>query len=127
MNCAVVSIGSNIEPRKNIPYAIDILSSRHTVLAVSSLIQTKPIGFTKQPDFANGCILISTVLSIEQFVSCLKEIELQLRRRKTANKSGPRTIDLDIIIWNNQIVDNDFYKRDFLRELILQILPQTGL
>jgi 2-amino-4-hydroxy-6-hydroxymethyldihydropteridine diphosphokinase len=127
MNDVAVSIGSNIDPHKNIKRAIDLLTSEHAVRAVSSFIQTKPIGFTEQPDFINGSILISTALSIEQFSTCLKDTEKRLGRKKSINKFGPRTIDLDIVVWNMKIVNIDFFERDFLRKSILELLPGADL
>ena len=124
MNSAVVSIGSNINPEENISKALTAIAKAHTVLKVSSLVHTKPIGFTDQPDFTNGSMLVTTVLQKDQFNRYLKDLELQLERIKDANKYGPRTIDLDIIVWNGKIIDNDFYERDFLRNSILEILPQ---
>jgi 2-amino-4-hydroxy-6-hydroxymethyldihydropteridine diphosphokinase len=123
MNSAVVSIGSNINPEENIPKALTAVAKAHTVLKVSSLVRTKPIGFTNQPDFTNGSMLVTTVLQKDQFDRYLKDLELQLGRIKGTNKYGPRTIDLDIIVWNGKIIDNDFYERDFLRNSILEIFP----
>jgi len=53
----------------------------------------------------------------------LKKIEVDMGRIKTSNKQGPREIDLDIIIWNNRVVDNDVYERKFLQNSILELLP----
>ena len=44
-------------------------------------------------------------------------------RVKTSNKEGPRIIDLDIIIWNNKIIDDDVYKRTFLQNSVIELLP----
>jgi 2-amino-4-hydroxy-6-hydroxymethyldihydropteridine diphosphokinase len=123
MNCAAVSIGSNINAEENIREAIMAVSKAHTLLKVSSLVHTKPVGFADQPDFINGCMLVRTELPKEQFNNYLKGLELHLKRVRTANKNGPRTIDLDIIVWNDQIIDKDFYKRDFLKNSILELLP----
>jgi 2-amino-4-hydroxy-6-hydroxymethyldihydropteridine diphosphokinase len=123
MNSAVVSMGSNIDAIENIQKAINAIAQVHTLLKVSSLVHTKPLLFTDQPDFINGSILVATELPKEQFNNYLKDLELQLKRVKSANKNGPRTIDLDITVWNNLIIDNDFYERDFLKNSILELLP----
>jgi 2-amino-4-hydroxy-6-hydroxymethyldihydropteridine diphosphokinase len=123
MNIAAVSIGSNISAEKNIFKAIMAISGAHTLLKVSSLVRTKPLGFTDQPDFTNGSMLVATELAKEQFNNYLKDLELQLKRVKSGNKNGPRTIDLDIIVWNDRIIDNNFFERDFLKNSILELLP----
>lgn len=123
MNVAAVSIGSNIDAEENIRKAITAVSEAHNLLKVSSLVHTKPRVFTDQPDFTNGSMLVATELPKEQFNCFLKDLELQLKRVKGENKNGPRTIDLDIIVWNDQIIDNDFYERDFLKDSILELLP----
>lgn len=122
-NTAIIGIGSNIEPRKNIRQAIEILSSEQHLLAVSSCITTKPIGFKYQPDFLNASVAVSTSLTFNNFRDYLKSVEKRLGRVRTSNKNGPRTIDLDIIVWNRGIIDKDYFKRDFLRKTILEIMP----
>jgi 2-amino-4-hydroxy-6-hydroxymethyldihydropteridine diphosphokinase len=123
VNFAAVSIGSNINAEENIHKAITAVSEAHTLLKVSSFVRTKPLGFTDQPDFTNGSMLVATELAKEQFDNYLKGLELRLKRVKGGNKNGPRTIDLDIIVWNDRVIDNDFFERDFLKDSILELLP----
>ena len=123
MNQAAVGIGSNINSFENIKQAITILSSEHALLKESTLIETKPIGYTDQPNFLNGCILIETTFTLQQFSLYLKDVELRFGRVRTTNKFGPRTIDLDIVVWNNKIIDKDFYEREFLKRSVLELLP----
>ena len=92
---------------------------------------TKPFGYVNQDDFKNGSVLVETPLELEVLKKELKAIEKALGRprqscrgRKTpAIKSGPRTIDLDITVWNNKVVDQDLYKREFLRSAALELIP----
>jgi 7,8-dihydro-6-hydroxymethylpterin-pyrophosphokinase len=42
---------------------------------------------------------------------------------KTENKNGPRCIDLDIVVWNRKVIDRDFYDRDFLQTVVLELMP----
>ncbi len=53
----------------------------------------------------------------------LREIESGLGRVRTGNKNGPRTIDLDILVWNGEVVDDDVYEREFLKTSIRELLP----
>jgi 2-amino-4-hydroxy-6-hydroxymethyldihydropteridine diphosphokinase len=121
-NTCIIGIGSNIEPEKNISAAMKIIRSEHEVILVSNLIITSPVGIKDQPDFLNGAAKIKTSLCEKEFVKYLKSIEDQLGRDRSLPKFGPRTIDLDIIIWNDKIVDQDYYERDFLRNLVAEIL-----
>ena len=53
----------------------------------------------------------------------LTEIEKRMGRKKSNIKYGPRTIDLDIVVFNNKVLDKDFYQRDFLKNSCLELLP----
>ena len=116
MNTCIIGIGSNIEAEKNIPQALELLKKDLLILQVSKMIKTKPVGYTNQADFTNGAIKIETNWSQKELVIYLKGIEDELERDRTQIKFGPRTIDLDVMIWNGEIVDKDYYTRDFLRQ-----------
>jgi 2-amino-4-hydroxy-6-hydroxymethyldihydropteridine diphosphokinase len=115
MNDCIIGIGSNIEAEKNITEMLRLLSADVEVIKVSKLMQTKPIGITDQADFTNGAVHIRTIMNLKSLSLYLKNLEDQLGRDRTQPKFGPRNIDLDILIWNNKIVDQDYYTRDFLR------------
>ena len=70
--------------------------------------------------------LVSTGLDREELERNLKEIEKKLGRVKTGTKFGPRTIDLDIVVWNGEVVDLDFYERDFVRNACCELLPELA-
>lgn len=116
MNTCMVSIGSNVDPEEHISRAIEILSHELRVIKVSELIRTAPVGITNQADFLNGAVKIETVMEMEQLSQFLKDLENRLGRDRSQPKYGPRCIDLDILIWNGEIVDGDYYTRDFLRK-----------
>ena len=122
MNCVVIGIGSNIEAEKNIPEMLEILEQKVKVLKVSSFIKTKPIGIKNQPDFTNGAVKIETDLNRENLAKMLKSIEDKMGRDRSQVKFGPRCIDLDIVVWNGEIVDQDYYTRDFLRSSVGEVL-----
>ena len=123
MNQAVILIGSNIDPDKNIHEATTIVKKEQKLLGESSFVKTEPIGFTGQPDFMNGAILIETGLELNALVDWLKSVERKLGRIKTANKFAPRTIDLDVVVWNGNVIDEDFYEREYVRSAVLELLP----
>jgi 2-amino-4-hydroxy-6-hydroxymethyldihydropteridine diphosphokinase len=82
------------------------------------------VGFADQPDFVNTAFLAETALDKASLTACLKNIETSLGRVHGPEKSGPRTIDLDIAVFNGLVVDNNVFERDFLQELILEVAPQ---
>ncbi len=100
---------------------MEILIREVKVIKVSSLLKTKPIGFKNQPDFTNGAVKLETPFNRQELTILLKSIEDRLGRDRTAPKYGPRTIDLDLVVWDGEIVDEDYYTRDFLRESIQEI------
>ncbi|HLN73229.1 MAG: 2-amino-4-hydroxy-6-hydroxymethyldihydropteridine diphosphokinase [Methylococcaceae bacterium] len=116
MNECIIGIGSNINAQANIAKVLNLLESHFVVMQVSSMVQTKAIGITDQPDYTNGAVRILTEMSMEELSSFLKKLEDQMGRDRTQPKFGPRNIDLDILIWNNEIVDEDYYTREFLRQ-----------
>lgn len=118
----IIGIGSNINAEENISKMLEVLAEHVEILKVSSLLKTKPIGIENQPDFTNGAVKIQTGLNMEELNHLLKSIEDKLCRDRSAPKFGPRTIDLDIVVWNGEIVDEDYYTRDFLRKSVQEII-----
>jgi len=121
MNDCIISIGSNIDASRNIHKTLDILTLDFSTLDISEFISTKPIGIEDQPDFTNGAVRISTDLEYSELQEYLKKLEDQLGRDRSLPKFGPRTIDLDIIVWNGNIIDDDYYTREFLQTACEQL------
>ncbi|GAO30276.1 2-amino-4-hydroxy-6-hydroxymethyldihydropteridine diphosphokinase [Geofilum rubicundum] len=121
-NKVVIGLGSNLDAVVNMGRALYLLGLRVTVRTVSSFESTPPIGITDQPDFLNGAVLIETSMTREQLASELKLVEDEMGRDRSLPKYGPRVIDLDIIVWNGEVVDDDFYERDFLRRSVEEII-----
>ena len=117
----IIGIGSNIEAERNFAAALFYLREEHELIAVSSKVTTAPIGILEQPDFLNGAAKVSTCFEREDFQSYLKALEDRLLRDRTVSKFGPRTIDLDIVVWDGEIVDPDYYQRDFLKTVVDEI------
>ena len=123
----VIGLGSNIDPEANLEQAVLELKSRFKVSKRSKWTRTKPIGIQDQPDFYNGALLMETELEQQSLKKELKRIEDILGRDRSLPKFGPRTIDLDILIWNKKVVDEDYYERDFLRKGVEEIIPDLEL
>jgi 2-amino-4-hydroxy-6-hydroxymethyldihydropteridine diphosphokinase len=127
---AYIAIGSNIEPRDNIRRCLDLLGSlpdTHLV-AESAWYATKPWGIEAQPDFINLVVALSTTLPVQDLLRHTQAIEQRLDRVR-AIKNGPRTIDLDILLFGDAIIDNPdlriphsaLLERDFMLTPLLDI------
>lgn len=127
MNQVIVAVGSNIEPEQNIAQSAHILAQEQGLKGQSKLIWTKPEGYTEQDDFLNGAFLLTTELNEAELRAYLKELELRLNRIKGPIKAGPRTLDLDIIIWNGRVLDADFYDKSYIRQPVLELLERYGV
>ena len=123
MNKVVIGVGSNIKPIENIKKAKEILKKEQRLIAESKFVETEPEGFKEQPNFINGAFYIETKFKKDDLSNYLKEIEKTLGRTRTKNKNAPRTIDLDIVVFNNEIANNDFYKYGFVKNAVLELIP----
>ncbi|MFH1736491.1 MAG: 2-amino-4-hydroxy-6-hydroxymethyldihydropteridine diphosphokinase [Actinomycetota bacterium] len=102
MLTAILGLGSNIGDREAaIKEAVDRLNStdRLTVSRVSSLYETTPADYAKQPDFLNAAVEVTTDLKPEELLAAVQEIEKEMGRIKTIDK-GPRNIDIDILLYD---------------------------
>lgn len=104
MNRVVLILGSNIDKEWNLPRAVRLLSERTELLAVSSVYETAPVGTTDQPLFFNAAALVETPLNAADLKqTVLSDIEQILKRVRTEDKNAPRTIDLDIVLFNDEV------------------------
>jgi 2-amino-4-hydroxy-6-hydroxymethyldihydropteridine diphosphokinase len=106
MHTAVyLSLGSNLGDRAaNLNAAIHGLRTFGEVLQVSSLYETEPVEFTAQPWFLNCAVEMDTEKTPDEFMAGILEIEQQMGRTRT-QKKGPRSIDIDILLFGNLTVD----------------------
>lgn len=105
MTVAIIALGSNLNnPIQQIQDAIKKIIALPQIhsLKLSSLYQTTPIGYVDQPDFINAVARIETHYSAPELLARLQEIE-QLFGRERSFRNAPRTLDLDIIDYNNEI------------------------
>jgi 2-amino-4-hydroxy-6-hydroxymethyldihydropteridine diphosphokinase len=107
-NRIVISIGSNIDKEINLPLAVRLVGERCTLLKVSPVYETVPVGLVDQANFFNAAVLVETELDPVQFKQqVLIPIEERLNRVRSDEKNAPRTIDLDISLVNDEIRDID--------------------
>ena len=130
---AYIALGSNIgDSEAYLKEAIDKLDHLPTsrVEKVSSFLVTAPYGVTDQPDFLNGCLKLQTLLYPEELLRELNRIEQEAGRERIIHW-GPRTLDLDILFYDQEIIDMpdlhiphiDLHNRDFVLVPMNQIAP----
>lgn len=131
-NTIYISLGSNINPVQNLKDAVKMLTRLTEVVAVSSVWETKPVGLVEQANFLNAAALIKTQLTASQFKqTVIHAIEQDLQRIRQADKNAPRTIDIDLVLFNrqifkmghNRIPDPDIVERSFLAIPLAEIDP----
>ncbi len=130
---AVIGFGSNMGDREEIiRTALDMLNSREdiSIKRLSSLYETEPVGFADQSDFLNGVAIVETILEPLDFLHVLQKTELDLHRVRTI-KNGPRTIDLDVLTFDD-LKSNDEelilpHPRMHERAFVLVPMKELGL
>jgi 2-amino-4-hydroxy-6-hydroxymethyldihydropteridine diphosphokinase len=131
---AFLSLGSNLGDRAaNLDAAIAALGSLGEILKVSSFYETAPVDVTHQPWFLNCVVGLETEKMPKQLLSSVLKIERQLgRNRAKEQNKGPRTIDLDILLFGNSIIDSKeltvphpaMHLRRFVLEPFAEIAPE---
>jgi 2-amino-4-hydroxy-6-hydroxymethyldihydropteridine diphosphokinase len=105
---AFVGLGSNLGDREAaLGRAIELLRGADgvEVVAVSALRETDPVGVVEQPRFLNGVVEVRTSLSARELLAVLLAIEGALGRVRNGTRWGPRTIDLDLLLYGDEVVD----------------------
>lgn len=106
---AYVGLGANLGDREvTIRRAVELLSGEPgiEVVAVSTLRETGPVGYVEQPDFVNGAVALETQLPPQELLGRLLAVERELGRVRAAGpRFGPRTIDLDLLLYGEETVE----------------------
>ncbi|MEM7802918.1 MAG: 2-amino-4-hydroxy-6-hydroxymethyldihydropteridine diphosphokinase [Chloroflexota bacterium] len=129
-------LGSNINKKENITAAITLLCRYTSVQAVSPIYESAPVGTRNQPAFYNGVVHIQTELKPDQIkLNIIQPIEQRLKRVRTADKNGPRTIDIDILLFNQAVMtyaqgrkrlpDEDILKYAHVAVPLAELIPQV--
>ncbi len=131
-NLAFLALGSNLQPEDNLLTCVALLANYGRIRAVSSVWQTTPLGYREQPDFLNAAILLETEYTALELRSVvIPQIESRLGRTRTANKDGPRTIDIDLILFNQEVFqmgrrrvpDPELFERAFVALPLAELDP----
>jgi 2-amino-4-hydroxy-6-hydroxymethyldihydropteridine diphosphokinase len=128
-----LSLGSNVGDRaEQLRDALARLGAAGRVVSVSSVYETAPVGFTGQPWFLNWAVTLETRKTPQQLMAAILGIEEEMGRRRT-QKKGPRSIDIDILLFGDVIVDSKeltiphpaMHQRRFVLEPLAEIAPEA--
>jgi len=126
-----LSLGSNVgEKHLNLEQAIARLAKLGTVSKRSAFYETEPMEITDQPWFVNCAVELETELMPKQFIAAVLEIEREMGRKRT-KKKGPRTIDIDVLLFGKSIIEMKgltvphpaMHLRRFVLEPMVEIAP----
>ena len=129
---AYLSLGSNIDAERNLPAAVMELGRFGRVLRVSSIWQSTPVGAPGQPDYLNAALLLETGLSaLDLKAKAITAVEEHLGRMRNADRNAPRTIDIDIMLFDSEhlrlgdrnIPDKEVLERPFVAIPLAEIAP----
>lgn len=130
---AYLSIGSNMGDKKAyLDFAVESLKNDKNIRVknISSYIATAPYGYTEQEEFLNGCVKIETIYSPHKLLNTVNAIEANADRKREIHW-GPRTLDIDIVLFDNKIINTpkltiphiDMENRLFVLEPLNEIAP----
>ena len=128
---AYLSLGSNLGDRAaHLQTAISRLDALGKVIAVSSIYETEPVELTAQPWFLNCVVVLDTEKMPRQLLAGVLDVEQQMGRRRV-QKKGPRTIDIDILLFGNSVIDTKgltiphpaLHERRFVLEPLAEVAP----
>lgn len=127
MNRVFLGLGSNLGNRyDNLQQAIRLISSNSEINLVnsSSIYETKPFGYLEQPNFLNMVIEIKTTLNANELLKTLLNIEKNLGRIR-GERWGPRIIDIDILLYGDDIIDSEELKvpHPYISERLFVLIP----
>jgi 2-amino-4-hydroxy-6-hydroxymethyldihydropteridine diphosphokinase len=133
LQIAYLSLGSNVGERAGqLRNAQARLSAAGRLVAVSSLYETEPVEFTEQPWFLNCVLELETEKTPQELMATILGIEQEMGRRRV-RKKGPRTIDIDILLLGDAVIDSPelavphaaMHQRRFVLEPLAEIAPEV--
>ncbi|MET2854124.1 2-amino-4-hydroxy-6-hydroxymethyldihydropteridine diphosphokinase [Vibrio owensii] len=138
MITAYIAVGSNLaDPVSQAKQAIEALKSlpNSEFVVASSLYSSTPMGPQNQPDYINAVVAIKTNLTPLELLDCTQAIEQEQGRVRKDERWGPRTLDLDIILYGNEVIDSErltvphygMREREFVLYPLAEIAPSLQL
>jgi len=135
---AYIGLGANLGPREvTLLRAADLLAAEAGIemLEISQLRETDPMGDVEQPSFLNGAVAVETTLSPRELLDVLLRVERELGRVRDGERWGPRTIDLDLLLYGDEVVDEEglrvphprLHERRFALEPLADLEPELEI
>ncbi len=135
MTLAYIAIGSNLaSPLEQVNAAVQALSEipQSRLVAVSAFYRTPPLGPQDQPDYLNAAVVLETSLDADTLLDNTQLIELTQGRQRKAERWGPRTLDLDIMLFGDEVIHTerltvphyDMKNRGFMLWPLFDVAPQ---
>lgn len=133
-----IGLGANLnDPVQQLRSALSAISRipDSQLIQYSSFYSSQPLGPSEQPEYVNAVAALNTSLAPEELLKTLQSIELEQGRKRKAERWGPRTLDLDIILFGQRIINTElltvphyhFHLREFVLYPLYQIAPQLVL
>ena len=134
MTRAYVALGANLGDReRTLRAAVDALAAEDgiEVVAVSTLRETEPVGVGEQPRFLNGAAELETTLTSRELLARLLAVEQRFGRIRVPGEQGPRTLDLDLLLYGGEVIDEPgltvphprLHERRFVLEPLAELAP----
>jgi 2-amino-4-hydroxy-6-hydroxymethyldihydropteridine diphosphokinase len=131
---AYVGLGANLGDReRTLRAAVDVLAGEEgvEVVAVSTLRETEPVGVGEQPLYLNGVAVLDTTLGARELLDRLLAVEQRFGRVRVPGEHGPRTLDLDLLLYGDEVIDEPelrvphprLHERRFVLEPLLELAP----
>jgi 2-amino-4-hydroxy-6-hydroxymethyldihydropteridine diphosphokinase len=130
-NRACLSLGSSIDAERNLREALRLLSHAGSIAAVSSVWESPAEDRPDDPPFLNAAVILETPLSAAELRGALRAIETEMGRLRSSDPFAPRTIDIDIMLFNRDVVaignrtipDDEILRRAFVALPLAEIDP----
>ncbi|MGC6388219.1 2-amino-4-hydroxy-6-hydroxymethyldihydropteridine diphosphokinase [Ewingella sp. S1.OA.A_B6] len=130
-----IALGSNLaKPVDQVNCALEALAHmpRTKLVVCSAFFRSKPLGPQNQPDFLNAVVALDTHLPAEELLDATQAIEQNQGRIRKAERWGPRTLDLDMLLYGNQVINTDrlivphydMKNREFMLYPLAEIAPE---
>ncbi|HEY3475343.1 MAG TPA: 2-amino-4-hydroxy-6-hydroxymethyldihydropteridine diphosphokinase [Anaerolineales bacterium] len=121
---AYLSLGSNIQPESHLVRAIELLQNYGSLEKISNAWESESAG-AEGPNYLNACVLLVTPLEqLELKEKALLPIETSLGRRRSADKFAPRTMDIDIVVFDGISCDDKYWEQAFVVIPLAEIYPE---
>ena len=138
MTLAYIALGANLGDRwRNLERAVELLGAEPDVdvVRVSRFRETDPVGYVDQPRFLNGAAAVETTLGARGLLERLLSVEQALGRERPGPRFGPRTVDLDLLLYGDETVDEPgltvphprLHERRFVLEPLAELDPALAL